>query len=223
VRWFIFFDPRPSAAEGFSPTPPRAHWIGPEFHGFGEGCAFKLATGVCIGSTPLHSNAHPCITNAGVCVGCICTPPSIVAMHILPIISMHTPVGSFDAHPCWLIQCTPLLVVSMHTPVGSFNAHPLQKNEMHTWPLQTTRKSTDCTALDQQGKHRWNHGNNWECNNPEKTKKKNISIKIQCKNLSQKKLGKQELRGKMNLNLLKTKEGHVGRIHTKTLLHRCRA
>jgi hypothetical protein len=27
----------------------------------------------------------------------------------------------------------------------------------------------------------------------------------------------------MNLNLLKNKEGHVGRIHTKTLLHRCRA
>ena len=26
-----------AAAEGFSPTPPRAHWIRPEFHGFQEG------------------------------------------------------------------------------------------------------------------------------------------------------------------------------------------
>ena len=54
------FHPRPSGrtvAEDFSPTPPRVHWIGPEFHG---------CIGVCIGKhAPNHSfndsfNAHSC-------------------------------------------------------------------------------------------------------------------------------------------------------------------
>jgi len=54
------FHPRPSGrtvAEDFSPTPPRVHWIGPEFHG---------CIGVCISKhAPNHSfndsfNAHSC-------------------------------------------------------------------------------------------------------------------------------------------------------------------
>jgi len=41
--------PGRAATEGFSPMPPRARWIGPESHEFGQGRAFKVATGVCIG------------------------------------------------------------------------------------------------------------------------------------------------------------------------------
>jgi len=33
-----------AAAEGFSPTPPRAHWIGPEFHCHFEGSALVKCT-----------------------------------------------------------------------------------------------------------------------------------------------------------------------------------
>jgi len=62
--------PGRAAAEGFNPTPPRAHWTGPESHGFGQGCSFKLATGVCI-----------------------------VKYTPLTIDSMHTPADNFNAHP----------------------------------------------------------------------------------------------------------------------------
>jgi len=89
----LSFHPKPSgraAAEGFSPTPPRAHWIGSEF----LGCIG--AWGVCIVKcTPLtivlmhtpvdHFNDHPRQKNLNA--------------HPFQKLSIHTPVDRFNAHP----------------------------------------------------------------------------------------------------------------------------
>ena len=52
MLWFICFHLKPlrrAAAERFSPTSPRAHWIGPKLCRQGGGSAFKLLGGECIG------------------------------------------------------------------------------------------------------------------------------------------------------------------------------
>jgi len=108
----------------------------------------------------------------------------------------------------------------MHTPVQKFNAHPSSKKfNAHPFQIGCTAKKNKLNALPSKNRKTWmEEWKNWKFRNPEITRQEIFGNINPMQTSERKRTRKQEFRGKTNLNLLKNKEDHVGRVNFSSRL-----